>query len=98
MFFEQSHLGGQAPDLRVAIFKLLFIGGAHRRDGITLLEQAGHAFEHRDLPFAEDIWVDTLFGGELGDGLGLLQQFLHDLRLKGGSVSLFHLVSVPYLG
>ena len=41
--------------------------------------------------------MDAMFGGELGDGFGLFQEFLHDLSLEGGSVSLFHRGSLPDL-
>ena len=36
-----------------------------------------------------------MLGGELADGLGLLQQLQHDLGFEGGTVNLFHVPIVP---
>ena len=39
--------------------------------------------------------MDAMFSGELGDGFGLFQEFLHDLRLKVGVYVFFILIVYP---
>src|SRR5690349_6981988 len=74
------------------------MGSLHRLERVAPLEEGGQALQRGGFPGAEDVGMDAMFGGQLDDGLGFLQQLLHDTRFEGRTVSLIHRCRLPDLG
>ena len=91
-------MGRQATNLGVEILDLLFVGAAKRAYGVTFLEQTRSAVQGSRAPLAQHVRMHAMFGGELADRLGFLQQFLDEPSCEGRSVRCFHIGSLPYPG
>jgi hypothetical protein len=58
--------------------------------GVVFLEETGKPVEGGGLPLADQVGVDPVGGGDLGDGLLAPQDFLGNLGFEGGAVVLPH--------
>ena len=69
--------------------------GLDRFERVAPLKEGRQALEGGGLPGAEQIGMDPMFGGELRDGLGLLQELLHEAGFEGRCVSPIHSCRLP---
>ena len=71
-FFEPGELGGEPANLGKQIFLLLLIRGAEGGHGVGFGKETGQASQSGRPPIPQDVRMDVVVGGQLGQRFGFL--------------------------